>query len=95
MADCTAAQTHPVDILSKACRSAGKERADKLAGSGPVEDRIIFDGPLVTALVRENLASRRREECNMLDVLTEKGWSLEVVGRALSEGVRGDIRTSS
>ncbi len=39
----------------------GNERADKLAGSVHVEDRI-----------RENLTSRRRDECNTLDAPIEK-----------------------
>ncbi len=34
------------------------ERADKQAGSAPVEDSISLDGPTVTTLVLENLVSR-------------------------------------
>ncbi len=61
----------------------------RLAGSALVEDRITFDGPTVTALVRENLARRRREECNTLDDLIEKGVEF---GSGKKSIIRGRMR---
>jgi len=51
----------------------GNERADELAGTALIGGELKLDGPTVSRIVRDHLASRRGEESYTKDLLIEKG----------------------